>query len=74
MALNVGQAEMAAEHALEQIRDSKSDVSHEYHSVVVGGRASAVAQYGPDSHAVALVGLTRKSDSKRRNRRKPVKA
>ena len=65
----IEQAELAAEHALAQIRASKSDVSHADHESVVGGRVSTVVQYGPDSYAASLVGLTRKSERKQPKRK-----
>lgn len=59
------QAEKAAEVALEQARSVRAETSHLYHDLVVGSRVQVVAQYGTDSSAVSLVGLTRKSERKR---------
>ncbi len=63
------QAEKAAEVALEQARRVRAETSHIYHDLVVGSRVQVVAQYGIDSGAVSLVGLTRKSERKRPVRR-----
>lgn len=63
------QAEQMAEQALAQARALRAEHSRRYHDAVVGARTQVVAQYGPDSHAVALVGLTRKSERKRPSRR-----
>jgi hypothetical protein len=59
------QAAKAAEVALAQARKAQAEASHVYHDAVVGARAQVVALYGPDATAVALVGLTRKSERKR---------
>jgi hypothetical protein len=59
------QAEKEAEIALAQARSVRAEMSHTYHDLVVGARAQVIAQYGPDAPAIALIGLTRKSDRKR---------
>ena len=59
------QAEKEAEVALAQARAIRAETTHTYHDAVVGARAHVVAQYGPDSTAISLVGLTRKSERKR---------
>jgi hypothetical protein len=66
------QNRQAIEVALDHARRVESETSHIYHSLVVNSRVHVVAQYGPDSAAVTLVGLTRKSERKRRARRKAV--
>ena len=58
-------AEKAAEVALQQARIVRAETSHFYHDLVVNSRTQVIAQFGPDSAAVALVGLTRKSQRKR---------
>ncbi len=58
-------AEKAAEVALQQARNTRAETSHFYHDLVVNSRTQVVAQFGPDSAAVALIGLTRKSQRKR---------
>jgi hypothetical protein len=63
------QARRAAEVALDNARRVEAETSHLYHDSVVSARAYVVVQYGPDSAAVAQVGLTRKSDRKRPTRR-----
>jgi hypothetical protein len=63
------QARLDAEVALDNARRVEAETSHFYHNSVVSARAHVVVQYGPDSAAVAKVGLTRKSDRKRRVRR-----
>ncbi|NTU82516.1 MAG: hypothetical protein HGA45_24625 [Chloroflexales bacterium] len=63
------QAEQVAEQALAQARALRAECSHRYHNAVVGARTQVLAQYGLDSHVVALVGLTRKSDRRRPTRR-----
>ena len=60
-----------AEIALVEARLAQMVASHAYHDAVVGARAQVVAQYGPDAAAVALVGLTRKSERKRPTKRTP---
>ena len=60
------QEEQVAEQALLRIRTRRAETSHTYHEAVVGARAQALAQYGPDSNEVALIGLTRTSERKRR--------
>ncbi len=64
------QEEQAIEEALAQIRARRATTSHTYHDAVVGARAQVLAQYGPDSTEVALIGLTRKSERKRPTRSK----
>ena len=64
------QGEMAAEQALEQARNLRAEKSHVYHNAVVRARSYVIAQYGPDAPAVALIGLTRKSERKRPSKRR----
>lgn len=64
------QSEMAAEQALEQARNLRAEKSHVYHNAVVRARSYVIAQYGPDAPAVALIGLTRKSERKRPSKRR----
>ncbi|MEI8308905.1 MAG: hypothetical protein WCF99_17715 [Chloroflexales bacterium] len=66
------QEEQMAEQALMQIRARRATTSHTYHDAVVGARTQVLAQYGPDSNEVALIGLTRKSERKRPTRRKTL--
>ncbi|MEI8167374.1 MAG: hypothetical protein WCG26_13415 [Chloroflexales bacterium] len=65
------QAELALEQALEQARMLRAEKSHVYHNAVKRARSHVVVQYGPDSAAVALVGMTRKSERKRPSKRQP---
>jgi hypothetical protein len=62
-------AEKAAEQAYVEARNLRRATAQLYHDSVVGARAQVVAQYGPDAAAVALVGLTRKSERKHPVRR-----
>jgi hypothetical protein len=64
--------EQLAEEALVRARARRVLASHTYHDAVVGARAQVIAQYGPDATAVALVGLTRKSERKQPAKRKPA--
>jgi hypothetical protein len=66
------QAEEELRIALAQAYDTRSDTSHLYHDIVLGMKSQVVAQYGPDAAAVALIGLTRKSQRKQPARRKPT--
>jgi hypothetical protein len=64
------QSRMALEVALDNARTIEAETSHMYHDLVVRSRAHVGVQYGPDSAAIALVGLKRKSERKRPVRRK----
>jgi hypothetical protein len=59
------QADQLAEGSRVQARAFLIEISRRYHDAVLGARTQVVAQYGPDSTAVTLIGLTRKSERKR---------
>jgi hypothetical protein len=65
------QTRRAIEVALDNARNIEAETSHVYHDLVVSSRAHVSVQYGTDSAAVAMVGLTRKSERKRPTRRTP---
>lgn len=66
------QATKTAEYALDEARRVRSEISHSYHNAVIGARVQVIGQFGPDATAVALVGLTRRSERKRPTRREPT--
>ncbi|NTU83307.1 MAG: hypothetical protein HGA45_28715 [Chloroflexales bacterium] len=66
------QAELETERArlaYELARERQIQAGWALHNRTVGARAEVVAQFGPDSHAVSAIGLTRKSERKRATRR-----
>jgi hypothetical protein len=63
------QAEVRAAQALAAARDAAQTAKWALHEGILGARAQAIAQYGPDSTAVQLLGLKRKSERKRPVRR-----
>jgi hypothetical protein len=64
------QSTVRVEEALDQARDVEQDTAHFLHDIALGVKAQVIAQYGPDSAAVEIIGLTRKSDRKRPTKRK----
>lgn len=68
------QAEKEAEVALAEARRVRAELCQAYHDLTVGARAQVIAQYGPDAPAIALIGLTRKSDRKRPVKRQAATA
>ena len=62
------QAEMRAIQMLAAARDAAGAAEWALHEGILGARAQVIAQYGPDSHAMQLLGLKRKSE-----RRRPVR-
>jgi hypothetical protein len=64
------QSTVRAEDALNQARAVEQDMAHFLHDIALGVKTQVIAQYGPDSTAVEIIGLTRKSDRKRPTKRK----
>ncbi|NTV65582.1 MAG: hypothetical protein HGA65_18890 [Oscillochloris sp.] len=64
------QALIQAEAALEQARSQLIELAHIFHSSMLGVKDEVTTQFGVDSPAMAMIGLTRKSDRKRPKRRK----
>ena len=63
------QAELSAQQALTAARDAAQVAEWAVHDGVIGARDQVVAQYGPDSNAMQLVGRKRKSERRRPARR-----
>jgi hypothetical protein len=63
------QRRKALEVELANARIIEAETSHFYHDSVVNSRLHVVTLFGPDSVAVSQIGLTRRSDRKRRARR-----
>jgi len=59
------QAEMRAVQQLAIARDVAAAAEWALYDGVLGARSQVIAQYGPDSHAVQVIGLKRKSERKR---------
>jgi hypothetical protein len=66
------QAEVRAQQALAAARDAAAAAEWALHEGMLGAKAQVVAQYGPDSNAVQLLGLKRKSERRRPVRRAAV--
>jgi hypothetical protein len=66
------QAEVRAIQALAAARDAAMAAEWALHEGILGAKAQVIAQYGPDSNAVQLLGLKRKSERKRPVRRATV--
>jgi hypothetical protein len=66
------QAEVRAAQALAVARDLAVAAEWALHDGLLGAKAQVIAQYGPDAHAVELVGLKRKSERRRPARRATV--
>ncbi|MEI6179901.1 MAG: hypothetical protein WCP31_04045 [Chloroflexales bacterium] len=66
------QAVIRLREALDQARRVEDELAHAFHEAMLGARQQVIAQYGPDSAAVEIVGLTRKSDYKHPTQRKPT--
>ena len=62
-------AEVRAVQALAAARDAAQAAEWALHEGILGAKAQVIAQYGPDSNAVQLLGLKRKSERKRPVRR-----
>lgn len=58
--------------ASDAARKRVTEMSWALHEGVLGAKAEVIAQFGADSHAVAAMGLTRKSERKRPTRRSAV--
>ena len=63
------QAELSAQQALTAARDAALAAEWAVHDGVIGARTQVIAQYGPDSNAMQLVGLKRTSERRRPTRR-----
>jgi hypothetical protein len=63
------QAEVRAAQALAMARDLAVAAEWALHDGLLGAKAQVIAQYGPDAHAVQLLGLKRKSERRRPARR-----
>jgi hypothetical protein len=66
------QAEVRALQALAAARDAAGAAEWALHEGILGARALVLAQYGPDSNAIQLLGLKKKSERKRPARRVPA--
>jgi hypothetical protein len=66
------QAEVRAAQALAMARDAAAAAEWALHEGILGARTQVIAQYGPDSNAVQLLGLKRKSERRRPARRVPA--
>lgn len=67
------QAELAIvrlEEELKQARAVAAETARALHNTSLGIKDQVIAQYGPDSTAVEIIGLIRKSDRKRPTKRK----
>jgi hypothetical protein len=62
------QAELRAAQAQAIARDLAIAAEWALHDGLLGAKAQVIAQYGPDAHALPLLGLRRKSE-----RRRPVR-
>ena len=62
------QAEVRAVQALAAARDAAQAAEWALHEGILGAKSQVIAQYGPDSNAVQLLGLKKKSE-----RRRPVR-
>lgn len=71
------QAEIQAQDALRAARRLRVAAGHALHDLILAAKAQVIAQYGADSLAVELIGLTRKSDyrwPKQRRARTPKRS
>lgn len=66
------QAEVRAQQALATARNAAQQAEWALYDGILAARAQVIAQYGPDSHAVQLLGLKRKSERRRPVRRTPA--
>jgi hypothetical protein len=67
------QAELTIVRLEEEIKQARLvaiETSHAMHNTGLGMKDQIVAQYGPDSTAIGIIGLTRKSEYKRPTKRK----
>jgi hypothetical protein len=63
-----------AVQALATARDLAAAAEWALHDGMLGAKAQVIAQYGPDAHAVQLLGLKRKSERRRPVRRAAIVA
>ena len=61
----VEQREFELETMLAAVRATRNDLSSRLHEAVLGAKAAVLSQYGPDSDALASLGLKKKSDYRR---------
>ena len=66
------QAELRAMQAQAIARELAIAAEWALHDGLLGAKAQVIAQYGPDAHAVQLLGLKRKSERRRPVRRAAV--
>jgi hypothetical protein len=66
------QAELRAAQAQAIARELAIAAEWALHDGLLGAKAQVIAQYGPDAHAVQLLGLKRKSERRRPVRRAAV--
>ncbi len=59
------QAEVRAMQAVTAARDAAAAAEWAFYEGILGARSQVIAQYGPDSNAVQMLGLKRKSERKR---------
>ena len=58
------QAEVNAQNLLDAARDAAAKSEWDFHNAMLGVKEQVVAQYGDNSDAVQLLGLTKKSEYK----------
>ena len=68
------EAERKAHEALSAARQVATAAGVDFHNAIQGVKAQVIAQYGPDSDQVVLLGLKRKSDRKARARKSKAAA
>ena len=62
---DVEQREFELETSLAAVRAARNELSSKLHAGVLGAKAAVLSQYGPDSDALASLGLKKKSDYRR---------
>jgi len=66
------QVELEAQEVLREARRRRIAAGHTFHTLILAAKDHVIAQYGADSLAVSLIGLTRRSDYRwPKQRRKP---
>jgi hypothetical protein len=63
------QEELRAQQALAVARQATMDIEWALHEASAGAKTQVIAQYGPDSQVMQLLGLKRKSARRRPTRR-----
>lgn len=65
---------ISAMQKVETLRDQAAKAEHAFHDGIQGAKVQVIAQYGEDALEVQLLGLKRKSERRRPNRRPPTPA